>query len=81
MQRNRLKITCPDETPMFLKVELNGKTVERLISLKVEVPSGNDAPLLKIQLEFYSALDLDASLKNLVVDGKTLMLTHPPLQT
>jgi hypothetical protein len=81
MQRNQLKITCPDETPTFLEVELNGKRVEHLISLKVEIPAGNDEPLLRVQLEFYSALELDACLNNLAVDGKTLTLIHPPLET
>jgi hypothetical protein len=81
MQRNTLKITCPDETPTFLEVELNGKKVEHLISLRAEIPSGDETPLLKVQLEFYSALELNACLKALAVEGKTLTLSHPPLKT
>jgi hypothetical protein len=81
MQRNTIKINCPDETPTFLEVELNGKRVEHLISLKAEVPSGGETPLLKVCLEFYSALELDACLEILEVEGKTLTLSHPPLQT
>jgi hypothetical protein len=81
MQRNILKINCPDETPTFLEVELNGKRVEHLISLRAEIPSGDETPLLKVQLEFYSALELNVCLEILEVEGKTLTVSHPPLET
>jgi len=75
--RNRLKICCPDETPTYLQVELNGKRVENLISLKVEVPSGKKTPLVRIRLDFYSSLDADMICNAGLRDGKAIVLLHP----
>jgi hypothetical protein len=75
-KRNALRITCPDETPYFLRVELNGKEIKNLISLKVEVPSGRNTPLLKVRLEFYSSLSADLVCDEILRDKQALRLTH-----
>lgn len=66
MKRNHLKIVCPDETPAYLKVFLNGQPIERLISLRAEIPEGDGTPLLRVTLSFYSALDFDGFLQKVL---------------
>jgi len=80
MKRNSLRISCPDETPSYLSVELNGRTVEHLVALKVEVPSGRNTPLLKARLEFYTSLDANIGYQNARLAGRTMVLSHPPLK-
>lgn len=75
---NHLEITS-DKTVTYLTVKLNGVKIDHLISMKAEIPSGNDTPLIKVSLEFYSALDADLYVKELSRADAVISLEHPSI--
>lgn len=75
---NHVEITSND-TITYLTVKLNGVKIDHLISMKAEIPSGVKTPLIKVSLEFYSALDADLYLKELNRVGTVFTLQEPPI--
>lgn len=69
---NVLTIKSPGPSGTYLEVRLNGKKIRDLISMKIEVPSGKDTPLIKVRLEFYAGVDA-----RMIFKKQWITLSHP----
>lgn len=59
-KNNHLKIECPHPSTGAGKIYLNGKELRDVIGLEIKIPrDGEDRSLIRVRLEFYSALYLD----------------------
>ncbi len=72
MEKNHLKISSPSITTSAGEVLLNGKPLRDIISLKVDIPEGENKPFVKVIAEFYSAFELDAYLAGIKQEGRVV---------
>ena len=72
--KNLLEIVCPDMIPRNLKVKLNGKPLDNIESVNIQLPDKEG--LIRVSLIFFSALCFEGSVPLVHTHGAKLSPTH-----
>jgi hypothetical protein len=74
--KNHLLVYFPDILTTCGDVILNGKRLENLLSLRVDIPAGKDLPFLKVTAEFMSSVRIESFLTTAKVHGRRIEFTR-----